>query len=372
MVLKRSSSLPDFRHVKALRSNSNLTVPGKSGSPLLTLFLDDGRCELYNPIEGKTEKMLGDFSGSRFLASCGKWFLMLDSRSRLYIIDVFSKDRIGLPPLESVVSDLCSLKRVGDRDKEFTWELTDGTVFNAFADEIRASLWVDEKAEELALVWFFDAPAGFLCCYKKGNDHYNLIPVGQFGIPKMLTGLHGLVLRGYRLYILTTRNFVRVIDFSGKKGFEELTDSDPSPTFSPLGYSCNFSIAVTTAGEVLLVTNTVFERSERTFHVYKKDPNADPDDYMPDLLEVHSLGDEALLLDLGITVPANPTLGIKPNSIYFTRHYLIRYGTSDRSRVLPPYEVDICVFNLATKTLEPFPAPPNMNLKDARWIFSLT
>ncbi|XP_006403292.2 F-box protein At5g25290 [Eutrema salsugineum] len=336
------------------------------------LFPDDGAYVLYNPEEDMVYKTKRDFSTSRFLASCGKWFLMLDSRSRLYIIDVFSKDRIGLPPLESVVSNFSALKRVGDRDREFIWELTDGTVFNAFSDEIRASLWVDEKAEELALVWFFDAPAGFLCFYKKGNDHYNLIPVGQFGIPKMLTGLHGLVLRGYRLYILTTRSFVRVIDFSRQEGFEELTGSDPSPTFSPLGYSCKFSIVVTTAGEVLLVTNTVFERSERVFHVYKKDSNADPEDYMPDLLEVHSLGDEALLLDLGITVSANPTLGIKPNSIYFTRNDLIRYGTScDRARVLPPYEVDICVFNLTTKTLEPFPAPPNMNLKDARWILSM-
>ncbi|XP_010412745.2 PREDICTED: F-box protein At5g25290-like [Camelina sativa] len=191
----------------------------------------------------------------------------------------------------------------------------------------------------------------------------------------MLTGLLRLVLRGYRLYILTTRCFVRVLDFSRQQGFEELTRSDtyPSPTFARLGYDCYFSIVVTTAGEVLLVTITTSESSERAFRVYKMDPNADPDDHMHDLLDIDSLGDEALLLDLGITVPANNTLGIKQNSIYFTHHNLIRSKTNWKkvTHVLPPNEVDICVFNLSTKTLEPFPAPSNMTLKDARWIFSI-
>ncbi|CAH2035149.1 unnamed protein product [Thlaspi arvense] len=352
------------------RSDSSL-----SGSPLLTLFLDDGLCVLYNPKEGKIEKILRDFSGTRFLASCGNWFLMLDSRSNLYVTDVFSENRIDLPPLESLVSNTSALKRVEDRDGEFTLELTDGTVFKEFAEEIRGRLWVDEKTQEFAVVWFFDAPATFLCSYKKGNRHYDFIPVG-FEIPKMLTGLRSFVLRGYRLYILTTRSYVRVIDFSGEKGFEELTGSEPSsPTFSPLGsYNWHSSVAVTTAGEFLLVTNTIFERSERTFCIYKKDPNAHPDDFMPDLVEVDSIGDEALLLDLGITVPANPALGIKPNTIYYTRHDRLCCGTSrHRPHVQRPYMVDICVFNLATKTLEPLPTPPsNMNLKDARWIFPMS
>ncbi|CAH8350020.1 unnamed protein product [Eruca vesicaria subsp. sativa] len=34
--------------------------------------------------------------------------------------------------------------------------------------------------------------------------------------------------------------------------------------------------------------------------------------------EVHSLGDEAMLLDLGITVLANDNDGIRRNSIYFS------------------------------------------------------
>ncbi|XP_010490184.1 PREDICTED: F-box protein At2g14500-like [Camelina sativa] len=362
---------------------SKQTVPRESGSPWLMFFPDDGTdCVLHNPYE---EVMVyrraagrNCTSGSQLLASCGKWFLMLDSRSRLYIIDVFSTgNRIDLPPLESLLSNDSASKRKEDRDREFEWELTSGSVYSLYSlydDEIRGRMWVDEKTQELALVWFFDAPACFLGFYKKGNAHYDLIRI-TYGIPKMLTGLLRLLLRGYRLYILTMHRFVRVIDFSRQQGFEELTRSDtyPSPTFARLGYNCYFSIAVTTTGEVLLVTSTISESSERAFRIYKMDPNADPDDHMPDLLGVDSLGDEALLLDLGITMPANNTLGIKQNSIYFTHHNLIlsKNNWKKVAHVLPPNEVDICVFNLSTKTLEPFPGPSNMSLKDARWIFSI-
>ncbi|XP_010468531.1 PREDICTED: F-box protein At2g14290-like [Camelina sativa] len=354
-------SFVDFHRAKMVCSSwysvSKQTVPRESGSPWLLLFPEDCTdCVLYNPYEEvmvyRRAAGIDYCPGSRFLASCGKWFLMLDSRSRLYIIHVFSTgNRIDLPLLESLLSNDSALKRMEDRDREFEWELTSGSVYLLYADEIRGRF------------------------YKKGNAHYDLIRI-TYGIPRMLTGLLRLVLRGYRLYILTTRSFVRVIDFSRQQGFEELTRSDtyPSPAFAPLGYDCYFSIAVTTAGEVLLVTrSTTSESSERAFRIYKMDPNADPDDHMPDLLDVDSLGDEALLLDLGITVPANNTLGIKQNSIYFTHHNLICSKTNWNkvAHVLPPNEVDICVFNLSTKTLEPFPAPSSMSLKGARWIFSM-
>ncbi|EOA30779.1 hypothetical protein CARUB_v10013923mg [Capsella rubella] len=364
-------SFVDFHRAKMVCSNwyhvSKETVPRKSLSPYLILFPDDTTdCLQYKPYE--KDIIYTRAAPSRLLASCGKWLLMIDSRSRLYIIDVFSGNKIDLPPLESLLSNDYALKDRGD--KEFEWESSDGSVYILYADEIRGRLWVDEKTDELALVWFFDSPPCFLGFYKKGNAHYDLIPI-TYGIPKVLTGMLSLVLRGYRLYILTLRRFVRIIDFSRQHGFEEVntggTGSDPSPKFPPPECNCYFSIAITTAGEVLFVTET-----KMAFRIYKMDPNAEPDDNMPDLLDVDSLGDEALLLDLGITVPANHTLSIKPNSVYFTHHNLIRSNANwnKPDNFLPPYVVDICVFNLSTKTLEPFPAPSNMTLKDARWIFS--
>ncbi|KAG7578908.1 Prp31 C-terminal [Arabidopsis thaliana x Arabidopsis arenosa] len=256
-------------------SGSKQTVHRKSGTPWLMLFPDDGGCLLCNPYEKVVYKTKRDCSGSRFLASCGKWLLMLDSRSRLYIIHVFSGNRIDLPPLESLLSNYSALKR--------------------------DILWVDEETKELALVWFFDAPACFVCLYKKRECSLRSHSSYLWSSQEINWPCSWSCSSGYRLYILTSRRSVRVIDFSGQQGFEELTGSDTSPMFSPLGYSCYFSIAVTTAGEVLLVTTTTSESSERVFCFcnYKKAPNADPED---------QIARSCLLLHLGITVPANHAL----------------------------------------------------------------
>ncbi|EFH62948.1 hypothetical protein ARALYDRAFT_893647 [Arabidopsis lyrata subsp. lyrata] len=58
-------------------------------------------------------------------------------------------------------------------------------------------------------------------------------------------------------------------------------------------------------------------------------------------------------------LPVDRSIGIKPNSIYFTRH--------DRVCHLESSSLDICVFNLATKTLKRFPGFSNLKLKDAQW-----
>lgn len=93
----------------------------------------------------------------------------------------------------------------------------------------------------------------------------------------------------------------------------------------------------------------------RMFHLYKELDNK--------IIEVDSLGDEALFLDLGITVPADHTLGIEPNSIYFSRddrrddHFFHKRVSC----------IDICVYNLATKTIKRFPSLSNLKLKDAQW-----
>ncbi|CAE5978457.1 unnamed protein product [Arabidopsis arenosa] len=243
-------------------SGSKQTVHRKSGTPWLMLFPDDGGCLLCNPYEKAVYKTKRDCSGSRFLASCGKWLLMLDSRSRLYIIHVFSGNRIDLPPLESLLSNYSALKRMEDRDKEFEFESTNGSYYSLYADEIRGHLVGRRGDERVGFSVEINWPCSWSCS------------------------------SGYRLYILTSRRSVRVIDFSGQQGLEELTGSDTSPMFSPLGYSCYFSIAVTTAGEVLLVTTTTSEMVF-CFCIYKKAPNADPED---------QIARSCLLLDLGITV----------------------------------------------------------------------
>ncbi|EFH62172.1 hypothetical protein ARALYDRAFT_899647 [Arabidopsis lyrata subsp. lyrata] len=94
-------------------------------------------------------------------------------------------------------------------------------------------------------------------------------------------------------------------------------------------------------------------KQSKTFRVFKKDPNPYPNQYY---IEVNFLAGVALLHGLRITVP-----GIEPNSIYFIIH------DSPCYRLRKTLIMDICVFNIATKTLKRFPSLSNMKLKVARW-----
>ncbi|CAD5318483.1 unnamed protein product [Arabidopsis thaliana] len=217
-------SFTDFHRAKIVCWNwnlsSKLTVPKKIRSPWLMLFPEgnneDGSVLLFNPEEEeKIYKTKRYFSGIRFLANSGKWFLVIDSLFNLYIIDVFSENKIDLLPLEESLLD-------------------------------------KEESEDL-------------------------------------TGLLWSILDN------------------------------------------------TTIG------------SHRRFCIFKNI------DYNPQE-EVDSLGDEALLLNLGILLPS-----IAPNSIYFTRHGRIYHKEH--------FNLDLCVFNLETKTLKRFPSLANMKLKDAQWFF---
>ncbi|CAA7018339.1 unnamed protein product [Microthlaspi erraticum] len=366
-LLERLSFI-DLQRAKTVCSNwlsgSKETVPCKTGSPWLILSTDNGGSVLYNPDEDKVYKSLRDYSGTCFFANSGKWFLLLDSQTNLYIVDVFSDKRIDLPPLENLLSTTYTIERVGD--KEFKRKHIDGvSSLTLRADVLRGLLWVDEKKEDYIVVYFFDTPAAYLSFCKKGDDYYTDIPL-RSGVPKLLIGLTDVVLRDYCLYIFSYRCYVRVLDLSGQKGFVDVSESVPYHMRSPrTPYFSNTSIAVTRAGEVLLV-ESITTGSHVSFYVYKKDPNVVPLSDPHRLVEVHSLGDEALLLDLGITVPANhDSLGvIKPNSIYFTRH--------DRARLRKSYNLDISVFDFASKTIKHFPGLSNLNLKDARWFLPVT
>ncbi|KAG7583789.1 hypothetical protein ISN44_As08g033050 [Arabidopsis suecica] len=350
-TMPNTASTPPMTQAQraAFEECSKQTVPQQNRSPWLMLFPDgDYGCVLYNPDEDRIYKSVRDFSETIFLANSGNWFLVMDSKSNLYIIDVFSENRIDLPPLESFQSDYFTLERLGD--KKFKLQVTDH-----HCEVLRGLLWVDKKTKEFVVVWFFDYNCKFLAYCKKGGDHYSYIEICYF-LPEY-RGVSDMVLHGYFLYIATPRGYIRFLDLSKQEGFEEVTQIYPLKWFNPIYYKTNCSIVVTTAGEVLMFQNNLDKKnfeSDKSFRLYKHGPN-EINYYDPPLVEVDSLGDEeALLLDLGITMPV-----IEPNSIYFIR----------QDRVLHRQDINlhICVFNLETKTLKRLPRLSNMNLMDARW-----
>ncbi|KAF8089949.1 hypothetical protein N665_0493s0010 [Sinapis alba] len=384
-LLERLSFM-DFHKAKMVCSNwylfSKQTLgPKGRSSPLLLLSPEEGGCHLYNPEEDRVYKAKRDFSGYRFLGNSGKWFLVADSRSNLYIIDVFSDEKIDLPRLELVSKDGCvhNLEPLGDGDfEEILVGRNDG--IRKSAEDLRGRVWVDEKTGDYVVVCRFDRCDYMRFC-KKGDDRYREIQT-RVGVTVLLKGLDDMVLNGYNLYVFTPRCSLRHIDLSGKDGFEDLikqpmyTWYKPSPSaeeeermkaYKFISESENIAL-VTRSGEVLLVHNYTYQSStttfekHRMFRVYKRQLKnlEDPNTYKPWLVEVDSLGDEALFLDLGITVPADTTLGIEPNSIYFTR--------DDRVRLMPRSFLDICVYNLATKSIKRFSTlSSNFKIKDAQW-----
>ncbi|CAH8360095.1 unnamed protein product [Eruca vesicaria subsp. sativa] len=329
-----------------------------SGSPGLMLFPKDGGFVLYNPKEGSIQRNQGDFSGCRFLANSGNWLLVLDSVSNLYILDVFSHRKIPLPSLESIDSADCTIKRVGDR--VFERHDSDCIFSDLSSDVVRGLLWVSESGKEYVVVWLFDLPGhSYLSFCKNGDTHYTDIPLFYHQDLHRYDGLSDMVLSGDRLYISTSRRYVRILDLSCPQGFyNDITGRTPFPMLSRHDQRYDSSIAVNTSGEVLLVESDPYNRT--WFRLYKNDPDVEnPDWACHTVVEVDSLGGEALLLDLGYTVPANKALGIEPDCIYFTRHFRPCHCT--------PRDLDICVFSLATKTLDRFPDLDKMNLMDARW-----
>ncbi|CAF1856873.1 unnamed protein product [Brassica napus] len=170
--------------------------------------------------------------------------------------------------------------------------LYDCVLFNPEEDRVnKGLLWVDKRKEEYTVAWFFDK--------------------------------------------VTKRSFILPFHPAFPPSSEEITYAGR--------LKVNYNIAVTRSGEVLLVKSMVFKATtsdmmpKRMFHLYKTDPNPDSEDILHRenlSFEVHSLGDEALLLDSGITEPSCP---------------------------------DICVFHLATKKFTRFPILSYFNPKDALW-----
>ncbi|CAA7025936.1 unnamed protein product [Microthlaspi erraticum] len=330
-------TIRDFHRTKIACWNwylcSKQILRPKYGSPLLMLSTEEGRCHMYSPGEDRVYETKSDFSGYRFLGSSGRWFLAADSRSQLSIIDVFSDERIDLPPVESIKGDL------------------------------RGVLWVDEKNGDYVVVWQFGSHE-FLGFCKKGDDHYREITT-HIGVPVDLKGVYDMVLKGYSLYVLTVHKYIRHLDLSGQDGFKDVSENQRFPVKTRDLFSEN--IVVKTSGEVLCVRSKVHETSSftrrRTFHVYNTYPeDRDPGTYYYDGdIELKSLRGEALFLDLGIPVKVAPdhSLGIEPNSIYFSR--------GDRYCHKKVSCLDMCVYNLATKTSKPFPGLSNLKVKDALW-----
>ncbi|KAG7546607.1 F-box domain [Arabidopsis suecica] len=282
---------------------------------------NNNSCTLFNPEEKhklyKTKDLGEEFAKSLCKATYGSWLLMRDPRFNLYILNIFTRERINLPPVESQLG-MTKIERTIDdcfRIISHDHNMISMEYIGLYIGP--CVFWIDEKTKDYIVIWGLGRWS--VVYSKKGDTSWNQIPD--------ISDCCDMVYKDHKLYFSGSgyQCDFRIFDFSRET---------PQQTFQGIvimqglilnhrhgqpGYShCTVTtkLVVTVNGDVLKV-DRIWERKTRIcrfFDVYKVYSSESLKNYE----KVESLGDEAMLLDLGITVLANDIEGLKRNCIYFS------------------------------------------------------
>ncbi|KAL1201747.1 putative F-box protein [Cardamine amara subsp. amara] len=370
MVFERLG-FADFQRAKSVcptwHSVSRQSAPNNQ-IPWLILLPEKGKdyCLLFNPEEKEKVYRIQDlgveFANSHYLAVYGSWLLMRDARCNLYILNLFTRERIDLPSLESQVGRIKFERTIDDM---FITKIVDKNYVGypeKYVDISHPILWIDEKTKDYVVLW---SRYQYLVYSREGDKCWKQVEICSDD----MFSIHGMVYKDHKLYLYSRSRDVTILDFSGdiwRKIFETQVNYDelrvkgiPRPIFLHLGvvgYTKITHLVVTVTGEPLRVKSIIRSDSDVwSFRIYKMNSSNSK------WKKLTSLGDEAILLDLGITVLANANEGINRNSIYFN-------GVHDRCD-LDWSEKDIFIFNLDTHKVErPHPSIcSSIRSSDARW-----
>ncbi|KAF8074299.1 hypothetical protein N665_1115s0015 [Sinapis alba] len=349
----------------------------RQANPWLVLFPADvfylpeesieDSCKLFDPIDQKTYTVrdLGsDVLRTSCLASYNSWFLMLDRRTRFYLLNILTRERIHLPFLDSMEStdDRGSkLKFKRNFDSSFTvttFHYKDNvtTLLSTTSTIDAAVLWVDERNKDYLVVWAFDSSLAY---HKKGDVGWRV-----FRSSTNDESCVDMLFKESKLYVLFEDDSITAFDFSCHDSPMEYKSFTTSPEYS------FDSLAVTLSGQVLAISRErrrslnvyeIISRERRySLNVYEMDPNKSSKWSL-----IKSLGNEALLLDQRITVPAKD--GVLENCVYYSANQLIR----DNDFSLPEDDNGICVVNIQTSNevqlFNHLTASSPVAFKDARW-----
>ncbi|AAD10661.1 Hypothetical protein [Arabidopsis thaliana] len=361
LILERLSFV-DFHRARCVSSTwyvASKSVIGVTNptTPWIILFPNknvenNGSCKLFDPHENKTYiiRDLGfDMSTSRCLASSGSWFLMFDHRADFHLLNLFTRERILLPSLESID---------GERYMRFKRPISGSHI------EIdKAVLWVDDKSRDY---FVFCNLSSYVAYHHKRGDDNNSWKVLQ---PIKHQGCVDMVFKESKLYMISAHQCLTVFDFSGGVSPVEMECASFGSSVCVNRFHMKYfsNLAVTLSGEVLIIVGGKMDSSPEAkcvFTVNKMDPKSSEFTVL-----IKSIGDEALLLDLGITVPAKD--GVMRDCIYFSNDQYHRCcGISLRDG----YNADrICVYQIGSdyvvQEFEHLTTSSTKLFKDARWFF---
>ncbi|XP_010513373.1 PREDICTED: F-box protein At1g69090-like [Camelina sativa] len=351
MVFERLGFL-DFDRAKSVCSSwqygSRQCKPSNK-IPWMVLFpMDKNYCLLINSEDKekiyRTQHLGDNFAKSICLTTYRSWLLMQHRykekevltrtypKHNVYILDLLTRERINLPAFKSANDGLSN-----------------------------PILWIDEKTKDYLVIGMVDVDT--LISFKKGNNSWKEIPQ----LPKSCTeDFFNMVYKDHKLYCLNC-SFLYIFDFLGEvplkvfrtsvRGYITTKGGYISRPCNPCALNyCKCNIVVTLRGDVLIVKSFGPLVSKTwTFKIYKMDPSTE-DNWE----EINSLGDESILLELGITVLAKDQDGVTRNSIYFTENKY--FGGYEKNGIF--------IFNLDTKKVEQQPqafVSSSMPLSHAHW-----
>ncbi|AEE84545.1 F-box protein (DUF295) [Arabidopsis thaliana] len=352
MVFERLGFV-DFQRTKSVclawLYASRMSAPNKQ-IPWLIMFPEKGKdfCLLFNSEEKekiyRIQNLGVEFANSHCLAIYGSWLFMRDPRYKLYIMNLFTRERINLP---SVESQFGRIKIEQINDDLFYRKVDDEYDYHPKRHMIDISdhiLWIDDKTKDYVVMWSFECGYTYMVYCRTGDNIWNYRSLDISTV--------NIVYKDHKMYLYSYTRDVKVLDFCEdipRQIFETQVNYD---ILMEKGFRSDVDdvlndkkehLVVTLNGDVLRVKSKIWDNSDVwSFCIYKLNSS---NTYWEKLT---SLGDEAILLDLGITVLANTIEGINRNSIYFSGYHRPHYFRFDHVWS----EKDICVFNLDTQEVE--------------------
>ncbi|CAA7058438.1 unnamed protein product [Microthlaspi erraticum] len=335
LVFKRLS-FPNFQRAKSVcrfwHSASRQSVPKHSQFFWLVLFPKENNnnnnsssCTLFNPEEAdklyRTQDLGLEFAKSFCMATYGSWFLMRDPRQNLYIVNIFTHERINLPPVESQLGRI-KIKRTVDDGFRIT---AHGVGYKFIRIIIQSPvLWIDEKTKDYIVLW--KVSESCIVYSRKGETSWKQIHVTW--------DCCSMFYKDHKLYLLGFSSYFKIFDFSG--AIPQQTSSGVIGEGFHLTHLERGVVAtklvVTVTGQILKIEKIRMNSKAWSFRVFKMVSSG----LFKKQEVVSSMGDETLLFDQGITVLANDTDVFIRDSIYFSLN-----------------ETDIFVFHLKTQKTEP-------------------
>ncbi|XP_010434347.1 PREDICTED: probable F-box protein At4g22060 [Camelina sativa] len=348
MIFKRLG-FADFQRAKSVCPSwlyaSRQSAPNNE-TPWLIQFPEKGKdfCLLYNPEEKekvyRIQKVGDEFTNSHCLAIYGSWLFMRDPIYNLYIINLFTRERINLPSVESPVGKIKIKRTINDM---FSIKIDDRYDDEHLQEHIRFNLeidfpllWIEDKTKDYVVMWSI---RNYRVYFKKGDNCWKHV---NYCIANTLRSID-VVYVDHKIYLYTSRD-VKILEFSGD--IPQVTDDVRlrRHIHPDVWYIKKSHLVVTMRAEVLRVESIIRSDSDVwSFHIYKMDSLNNKWER-----KLTSLGDEAIILDQGITMLANAIEGVKRNSIYFSGYCSLHYSTFDRVWS----EKDVFVFNLDTHKIE--------------------